>query len=144
MNESDRPRNPPHLMNAFGEFCVLNGSQRIATGLRSRDDKVVGKDGVGSVTTRSLSLRGESASEGRDNPSCLGEGGRVMWFACWRTVDRHGLSALAMTGYENGTLGCEITPGLRLLAWPIWAGAPLVQARRAPLFYPLVPSSFRP
>ena len=60
MNESDRPRNPPHLMNAFGEFCVLNGSQRIATGLRSRDDKVVGKDGVGSVTTRSLSLRGES------------------------------------------------------------------------------------
>ena len=97
MNESDRPRNPPHLMNAFGEFCVLNGSQRIATGLRSRDDKVVGKDGVGSVTTRSLSLRGESASEGRDNPSCLGEGGRVMWFACWRTVDRHGLSALAIT-----------------------------------------------
>ena len=80
MNESDRPRNPPHLMNAFGVFCVLNGSQRIATGLRSRDDKVVGKDGVGSVTTRSLSLRGESASEGRDNPSCLGEGGRVMRF----------------------------------------------------------------
>jgi hypothetical protein len=32
MNESDRPRNPPHLINAFGEFCVLNGSQWIATG----------------------------------------------------------------------------------------------------------------
>ena len=37
----------------------------------------------------------------------------------------------------------SITPGLRLLAWPIWAAAPLVQARRAPPFYPLVPSSFR-
>ena len=52
--------------------------------------------------------------------------------------------ALAMTRYENGTLRCELTPGLRLLAWPIWAAAPLVQARRAPPFYPLVPSSFRP
>jgi hypothetical protein len=52
--------------------------------------------------------------------------------------------SLAMTGYENGTLGCEITPGLRLLAWPFWAAAPLVQARGAPPFYPLVPSSFRP
>ena len=38
----------------------------------------------------------------------------------------------------------SITRRLRLLAWPIWAAAPLVQARRAPLFYPLVPSSFRP
>ena len=37
----------------------------------------------------------------------------------------------------------SITPGLRLLAWPIWATAPLVQARRAPPFYPLVTSSFR-
>jgi len=39
-------------------------------------------------------------------------------------VDRHGLSAPAMTKY--------FTPGLRLLAWPFWAAALLVQARRAP------------
>ena len=61
---------------------------------------------------------------------------RVCLFACWFTVDRHGLSALAMTKY--------FTPGLRLLAWPFWAAALLVQTRRAPPGYQPVPSSFRP
>ena len=36
-------------------------------------------------------------SEGRGNPSCLEGRDRVCLFAYWLTVDRHGLTALAMT-----------------------------------------------
>jgi hypothetical protein len=39
-------------------------------------------------------------SERRGNPSCPGGGERVSLFAYWFTVDRHGLSALAMTRWE--------------------------------------------
>jgi hypothetical protein len=96
----------------------------------------MGNDMGGSVTTHCLSLRGGSGSEGRGNPSCLEGTWTASLFASLFTVDRHGLSALAITKY--------FTPGLRLLAWPFWAAALLVQARRAPPGYPPVPSSFRP
>ena len=101
-----------------------------ACGIEIRDE---GNEVIG-VTF--LSLRGENASEGRGNPSCVEGRCSTCLFVLWFTVVRRGLSALAMTKY--------FTPGLRLLAWPFWAAAPLVQARRAPPFYPLVPSSFRP
>jgi hypothetical protein len=44
-----------------------------------------------------LSLRGGSGSEGRGNPSCLGGRRRTVRIGYLLTVDRHGLSALAMT-----------------------------------------------
>ena len=84
-----------------------------------------GSDVSGSVTSRSLSLRGGSggrngsehnlslrgghASDRRGNPSCLGGEGRVCLFAYWITVDRHGLSALAMT--RLGNKGCTAPSG---------------------------------
>ena len=43
-----------------------------------------------------LSLRGRQYGR-RGNPTCLGGRGRVCLFAYWVTVDRYGLSALAMT-----------------------------------------------
>ena len=53
-----------------------------------RDDKM-GKEMVASTM---LSLRGGSGSGRRGNPSGLGGCGRVYLFACWYTVDRHGLT----------------------------------------------------
>ena len=44
-----------------------------------------------------LSLLGGSESERRGNPSGLGGHLRTVRFAIWITVDRHGLSALAVT-----------------------------------------------
>jgi hypothetical protein len=50
--------------DAIGFVCSLPSSQWIATGFRPRDDKMKGKDVGGSVTSRSMSLRGKS--EARD------------------------------------------------------------------------------
>jgi len=70
-------------------------------GLRPRDDRVWGNGGVrfGYITIIVIARR--ERSEGRGNPSCLEERGRVCLFAYWFTLDRHGLSALAMTRCGN-------------------------------------------
>jgi len=48
--------------------------------------------GEGMEGSTMLSLRGGSGSGRRGNPSGLGGCGRVYLFACWYTVDRHGLT----------------------------------------------------
>ena len=55
-------------------YGSLTGSQWIATGYALAMTRPKGIGVYGSVTTRSLSLRGGSASDRRGNPSCLGEG----------------------------------------------------------------------
>ena len=78
------------LRDADGFVCSLTGSQWIATGYAL------------AMTRHSLSLRGGNESERRGNPSWL-EGMRTTClFAYWFTVDRHGLSALAMTIWGKG------------------------------------------
>mgnify|MGYP001378254904 FL=1 len=53
---------------------LLTGSQWIATGFALAMTRPKGIGVCGSVTRRSLSLRGGHASDRRGNPSCLGEG----------------------------------------------------------------------
>ena len=65
-------------------------------GLRPRDDKL-GKEWWGSIHTHSCHCEEGSASDRRGNPSCLERMRTTCLFAYWFTVDRHGLSALAMT-----------------------------------------------
>ena len=52
-------------------------------------------------TVRSLHAHSCHCEEDRMDDAAIhrvsGEGDRMMRFACWFTVDRHGLSALAMT-----------------------------------------------
>ena len=59
----------------------------------------------GSINIHNFVIARKERSEGRGNPSCLGGGGRVSLLPYWFTVDRHGLSALAMTRLErNGSV----------------------------------------
>ena len=60
-------------------------------GLRPRDDKVRGNAVSGSVTTRSLSLRGKSEARDAAIHRISEDASRFCLFACWFTVDRHGL-----------------------------------------------------
>ena len=56
-----------------------------------------GSDGVYQSRTTHYVIARKERSEGRGNPSCLEGRDRVCLFAYWLTVDRHGLTALAMT-----------------------------------------------
>ncbi len=68
-------------------LLVHSGSPRAFS---PRDDKSV-------VSAWYLSLRGGSLSDRRGSPWCLGGRVRTVRIGYWLTVDRHGLSALAMT-----------------------------------------------
>jgi len=78
-----------HAGNAVG--TSITDSEWFATGLRPRDDKSELGEGM-----CYLSLRGGSASDRRGNPSCPGGWAAGCMFGCCFTVDRHGLSALAI------------------------------------------------
>jgi len=65
-------------------------NQWIATGFQPSDDKDV-------VWCVVFVIARKEQSERRGNPSCLGGRVRGCLFVFWLTVDRHGLSALAMT-----------------------------------------------
>ena len=111
---------------ANGFVSSLTGSQWIATGYalamtrwgkdalamtRSGEDAVCGEECSVRVDnhTHFLSLRGGRASDRRGNPSCLERMRSTCLFAYWITVDRHGLSALAMTRWGNK--GCTTPSG---------------------------------
>ena len=86
-----RRGNPLHAIDAFRQFSSFTGPSRSPRADALAMTRCVGMVVCGSVISRSLSLRGENASERRGNPSCPGGGGRVCLFAYWLTVDRHGL-----------------------------------------------------
>ena len=65
-------------------------------GLRPRDDKMWSESVYRSRTTHHVIAR-RKRSERHGNPSCLEGGVQTCLFAYGFTVDRHGLSALAIT-----------------------------------------------
>jgi hypothetical protein len=73
-NASEGRGNPLYAMGAYGQYGLLTGSQWIATSFALAMTRPKGIRVCGSVTTRSLSLRGGHASDRRGNLSCLGEG----------------------------------------------------------------------
>ena len=102
--------------DADGFVSSLTGSQWIATGISQcpRDDKVGGKDVGGSVTSRSLSLRGGNVSDRRGNPLCLEGRGRLsLRLLVPSGSPRAFLNALAMTRWgkdSESPISTEIVP----------------------------------
>ena len=78
-------------LGAAVRLLVPSGSPRAFS---PRDDKVCGEGHAGSgigYTTRSLSLRGGSGARDAAIHRVSREGDRVLRFAYWSPVDRHGL-----------------------------------------------------
>ena len=106
---SDRRGNPSYL-GGEGRVCLFaywitvdrHGLAALAM-TRSGEDEVCGEECSVRADdhTHSLSLRGGHASDRRGNPSCRGGTRTTCLFAYWFTVDRHRLSALAMTRNIN-------------------------------------------
>ena len=97
-------------MDAFEQGHPLPGSQWIATGLRLPDDK---GEGMYGIDHNYLSLRGKN--EVKDAAIHCMQWTCSEKAVCFPTPSGSPRAyALAMTRYENGTLGCEFTPGLRV------------------------------
>jgi hypothetical protein len=72
-------------------------------------------EGSEEIGVLKLSLRGGSGVRDAAIYRVSEVGGRTgLRFAYWLTVDRHGLRPRDDKGGENGILGCEFTPGLRV------------------------------